>query len=160
MLRQVPTESQMSALALELVSSFRFPEIVYLCGELGAGKTTLSREILRGLGHAGAVKSPTYTLYESYQLFAPKSGRSLTAHHFDLYRLADPDELEYIGIRDLLEADLILIEWPDRGGEHIPQPTLTIEIRYTTTSSLPSEQDSAIDSNANLGREVIITRHD
>lgn len=89
--------------------------IVYLIGDLGAGKTTLARGFMRGLGYSGPVKSPTYTLLESYEI----AGRRF--HHFDLYRLADANELDYLGIRDCLDgAAVLLIEWPDRGGACLP----------------------------------------
>ena len=102
--------------------------IVHLRGDLGTGKTTLVRGILRGLGHVGAVKSPTYTLVEPYE---PK-GRPV--FHLDLYRLGDPEELEYLGLRDLLGGEqLLLVEWPARAATALPPADLEIHILYSGT---------------------------
>lgn len=98
---------------------------VYLRGELGAGKTTLVRAWLRGLGHEGPVRSPTYTLIEPYELPGGP------CYHLDLYRLGDPEELEFLGLRDLLEVPaLVLVEWPERGEGVLPPADLTIAIEH------------------------------
>jgi tRNA threonylcarbamoyladenosine biosynthesis protein TsaE len=99
--------------------------IVYLEGDLGTGKTTLTRGVLAGLGHRGAVRSPTYTLLEPYEI----GERRL--NHLDLYRLGDPRELEYLGLRDLLAEDAVwMVEWPERGLGMLPSPDLLITIEY------------------------------
>lgn len=97
------------------------PQVVYLHGDLGAGKTTLVRGALRALGYEGAVRSPTYTLLERYEL----GGKVIV--HFDLYRLADPEELHALGLRELLEeAAMLFFEWPERGEGLLPPATLTL----------------------------------
>ncbi|MES2821370.1 MAG: tRNA (adenosine(37)-N6)-threonylcarbamoyltransferase complex ATPase subunit type 1 TsaE [Pseudomonadota bacterium] len=120
-------ESAMLELGARIAQTSEGRGIIFLLGDLGAGKTTLSRGIIRGLGHVGAVKSPTFTLVEPYELGERR------AFHFDLYRLADPEELEFLGIRDYFEGDaLCLIEWPQRGAGFLPKPDLTITITPLT----------------------------
>ncbi|MCF6204604.1 MAG: tRNA (adenosine(37)-N6)-threonylcarbamoyltransferase complex ATPase subunit type 1 TsaE [Methylococcaceae bacterium] len=97
--------------------------LVFLHGGLGAGKTTLTRGVLRAAGHKSAVKSPTYTIVEEYKL----ANRCL--YHFDLYRINDPEELEWIGIRDYLEQQcLSFIEWPELGNGFLPKPDIELTL--------------------------------
>lgn len=112
---------------------------VYLKGDLGTGKTTLTRGILREFGHQGAVKSPTYTLVEEYRF------PQCLVHHFDIYRLGHPEELEYMGIRDFFDTDsdiqtLVLVEWPEKGGGILPSPDLTVELEVMGESRKASLQ--------------------
>lgn len=113
----IDSEAQMVELGNHLVATFPDTGLVMtLQGDLGAGKTTLVRAVLRALGIRGHVRSPTYTLVEPYDL-GPRQ-----AYHLDLYRLGDPQELEFLGIRDLdPSADLVFIEWPEKGEPLLPQ---------------------------------------
>ncbi len=102
----------------------------WLSGDLGAGKTTLTRYWLQALGHKGAVKSPTYTLVEPYQL-EQSDGSVKPVYHADLYRLQDPEELSFIGFDEYLDEPnaLIIIEWASRADEFLPPPVLFIDMR-------------------------------
>ncbi|MHB8237523.1 MAG: tRNA (adenosine(37)-N6)-threonylcarbamoyltransferase complex ATPase subunit type 1 TsaE [Acidithiobacillus ferrivorans] len=106
------------------------PAVIYLAGDLGVGKTTLTQAVLRALGVTQSIKSPTYTLMESYQT------RIGAALHLDLYRLLEPEELEFIGIRDYLaEPALWLVEWPERGTGFLPPADLSLSLSILDSGS-------------------------
>jgi tRNA threonylcarbamoyladenosine biosynthesis protein TsaE len=119
----LPDEEATLAFGTCLARALQEGGIILLRGDLGSGKTTLSRGLLRALGHKGAVKSPTYTLVEPYEIGARK------IFHYDLYRLNDPAELEYLGLRDFIDRQtLTLIEWPEKGGALLPQADLDLTL--------------------------------
>lgn len=122
--------------------------IIFLQGDLGAGKTTLCRGVLQAFGHQGAVKSPTYTLVEPYQ-FDQQS-----VNHFDLYRLGNPEELEYMGVRDYFSAgNLCLVEWPERGAGYLPAADIEIFLTLPT-SSLETGREIRCETKSSRGEQI------
>lgn len=120
----------LQSLAERLANRMEKSALIYLNGSLGAGKTTFSQFLIQALGYSGRVKSPTYTLVEGYEL--PER----TIYHFDLYRLADPGELEFIGWRDYLaQQAIIIVEWPEKGGSLMPQADFAISLSVASATT-------------------------
>ena len=137
--------SAMEALGRKLASLCHPGNKLFLQGELGAGKTTLIRGFLNGLGYQGIVKSPTYTLVEPYQI------DDLEIFHFDLYRLNDPEELESLGIRDYFSGEAIcLVEWPEKAAALLGNPDVYIQIHYQA-----DQRSVSLDARTSLGKEII-----
>jgi len=125
MKRFLPDEPATRRLGAEFAAVCRDGTVIYLKGELGAGKSTFVRGFLAELGYSGAVKSPTYTLIEPYEV------AGLKVSHLDLYRLADPEELEYLGMRDLAApGSTLLVEWPEQGKGFLPPADIVLELSY------------------------------
>lgn len=123
---ETDSEAAMMELGAGLAGHLKGGQVVTLSGELGAGKTTLVRGMLRGLGFEGRVKSPSYGLVESYQV------AGLEIHHLDLYRLGEPEELDFIGLEDLLgQNSVLLVEWPERARGRLPAAACEISIEIT-----------------------------
>lgn len=133
------TESDTQRLA-EQLAALPLTGSVWLAGDLGAGKTTLTRYWLQALGHTGAVKSPTYTLVEPYNI-EQKDGSVKPVYHADLYRLQDPEELSFIGFDEYLDEPnaLVIIEWASRADSYLPPPTLFIDMTQAASNDKDNE---------------------
>lgn len=126
--------------------------VIFLEGDLGAGKTTLARGILSSFGHSGSVKSPTYTLVEPYQFGERR------VYHFDLYRLGDPEELEYMGIRDYFDSDaLCIVEWPAQGQGFLPRPDLRVTVGVVQGKNNEFGRTLRLTAETEIGASAIAT---
>jgi tRNA threonylcarbamoyladenosine biosynthesis protein TsaE len=126
-IRRAKNLDEMHVLGGELAKILQPGTIVYLNGQLGAGKTTLIRSIVAGFGYVGRVKSPSFTLMENYQI-----GKQQICH-YDLYRLQDPEDTELIGMRDSFSRNTIcFVEWPERGGGLIAKADIICNIKFAT----------------------------
>lgn len=125
-------ESATQRLGVRLLSQLKIGTLLTLRGELGAGKSVLARAIIHAAGYTGRVKSPTYTLIENYEITDPVT-QFVHIAHLDLYRLADPDELHYLGFDDVLTGNqLVIVEWPEKAGEMLPEPCVDVLLEYAS----------------------------
>jgi tRNA threonylcarbamoyladenosine biosynthesis protein TsaE len=143
----LPDETATAALAQRFAAVVDDGLVIYLHGELGAGKTSFARALLTALGVGERVKSPTYSLVECYH------AGELTAWHLDLYRIADPGELEWLGLDALGDpAALVLVEWPERGAGALPAPDLVLQLEHAGTGRRARAQTHSARGNAVLER--------
>jgi tRNA threonylcarbamoyladenosine biosynthesis protein TsaE len=147
--KSVPDEESVGTLAAVFARLIRPPMVIYLEGDLGSGKTTFARSFIQALGFKAYVKSPSYGLLESYDV----SG--MTVLHLDLYRIEDPQELEYLALRDLHDANSILmVEWPRKGSSCLPPPDLMLEFSDTAEQHFISSSATTI-AGFELNRAVL-----
>jgi tRNA threonylcarbamoyladenosine biosynthesis protein TsaE len=138
-------ESATTALSKRLAAQLKPGMVIYLHGDLGAGKTTLVRGVLNALGYSGRVKSPTYTLVEPYHI------AELDLRHFDLYRMHDENEWESAGFRDEFDGhNIFFIEWPEKALNLIPQADVEIELEI-----LPRGRNAEIHANTEMGKQCL-----
>lgn len=143
--REISSEAAMEAFGADIANAATGGFAIFLSGQLAAGKTTFARGYLRARGHRGAVKSPTFTLVETYVIDAQ------TIHHFDLYRIEDAEELEYLGLDEYFDgAAQVLVEWPERGEGALPRADL--EISFTLSASM---RTAVLRAHSIQGREVL-----
>ena len=140
------SSEETEALAARVAKAVSAPCSIALQGDLGAGKTTFARGFLHALGHQGKVKSPTYTILEPYQI------GDISVNHFDLYRLADPEELELIGAHEMFADNTInLIEWPEQGAGWLPEMDLWLKIEH-----LEQGRRFCLSANSSLGEAILL----
>ena len=144
-------EAQLTAIAAKLAPQLVRGGAIHLVGELGAGKTTFARALLASLGVDARIKSPTYSLIESYPV------GDLTIHHLDLYRIAEAGELEWLGLADLMvDPYLLLVEWPEHAREALPKPDLIVRLAHA-----PASRDVVLEaSTARAARWFQELRHE
>jgi tRNA threonylcarbamoyladenosine biosynthesis protein TsaE len=145
----LPDEAATAAFAARFARTLRPGLVVYLRGDLGAGKTTMVRGVLHALGYSGRVKSPTYTLIEQYDL----SGLNL--RHFDLYRFRDAEEWEAAGFRDEFDGrNVCLVEWPEKAAGLLPSADLEIILEIQ-----PHGRTLALHAYSDTGKECLNALH-
>ena len=143
--RNIPNAEETERLGALLARAIPKAAVIFLYGELGAGKTTLVRGFLRALGHRGPVKSPTFTLIEPYEI----GDRPI--YHLDLYRMGAPEELDSLGARDLFGTDsTCLVEWPERAAGQLGQPDIAIHIEH-----LGAGRKSTLEAHTVDGRRIL-----
>lgn len=145
--RFLESEQQLEALASKFARKSNRDLVIFLQGDLGAGKTTFARGFLRGCGFQGIVKSPTYTLVEPYRLDNEKM-----CYHFDLYRLGNAEELEFTGARDYFDGDsTCLVEWPEKAAGYLPEPDLKCILEYQ-----PNGRRAIFTTSSHKGEDVML----
>ena len=143
---KIDSEHALVDFAEKLIVHVKSGDLIFLNGDLGAGKTTLTRACLRALGYQGVVKSPTYAMVESY-LFADR-----LLHHFDLYRVRSEEELYAMGIEDYFSNDAIcMIEWPANGVNVLPKPDLIVTLNILSTTT----REIQIDFGSERGKQIL-----
>lgn len=141
------SEASLESFAAKMAKSSKLDLVIFLHGNLGAGKTTFARGFLRGCGYQGLVKSPTYTLVEPYLV-----GDEKYVYHFDLYRLADGEELEFAGVRDYFDDQSVsLIEWPEKAEGYLPEPDIVCRLEYHGQG-----RQISVVANSVRGNEVVL----